>query len=91
MEKCIGCATYHSTFEGDSTKCLLQKCPDCVCITCLVKMVCAKKLECVPFCRQALTIHNSHNSGFIRCLRGMYPEMYKTLMTEVRMNKTKVR
>jgi hypothetical protein len=82
MSKCTGCATYINTFKGDSTRCLLEKSDDCVCITCLIKMICQRKLECMPFCRQALTIHNAHNSGFIRCLKNMFPEMYKELMNE---------
>jgi len=82
MKKCKGCETYASTFKGDSTRCLLDKLNECVCMTCLIKVVCTRKLECLDFCRQALLIHNSHNSGFIRCLKNMFPETYKILMEE---------
>jgi hypothetical protein len=89
MTKCKGCATYASTFKGDSTRCLLEKSAECVCTTCLIKMICRRKLECMVFCRQALTIHNAHDSGFIRCLKNMFPEMYKELMSEGRITLTK--
>jgi hypothetical protein len=81
MNRCKGCATYSSIFAKDSSRCLLEKSPECVCAICLIKMVCLRKLECFEFCSKAALMHDN-KSSYVRCLKNMYPNMYKRLVSE---------
>jgi len=81
MNRCKGCSTYTSTFAKDSTRCLLEKSVECVCTTCLIKMVCQRKLECYEFCSQA-AIMRDNKSSYVGCLKNMFPSMYQRLVAE---------